>query len=100
MGYSLRAFIGSAQALRPFVTAYPAAVLVALAQGQCLIPLTDDLSDALVQGVASARVEPFAFLTAQLEQQALACLGDGAVGYVEAEYFGGHGQQAALLWGS
>jgi hypothetical protein len=98
MGYSIRAFIGSTDALLPLAAAYPVAVRVPLAQGLCLIPLTDELYDSIVNEVGSARIAPFAFLTTQLEQQVLLRVGLVAVGYLEAEYFGGHGQQAALCW--
>jgi hypothetical protein len=98
MGYTLRAFLGQANALRPLTAAYPAAVRVALAQELCLIPLTEDLYDAVVNGVRSDGIVPFDFLTMHLEQQVLLHIGTGTVGYVEAEYFGGHGQQAALCW--
>ena len=98
MGYSLRAFIGPADALLPLAAAYPVAVRVALAQGLCLIPLTDELYDAVVNGVESDAIAPFSFMTTLLEQQVRSHIGLVAVGYLEADYFGGHGQQAALCW--
>lgn len=98
MGYSLRAFIGSTDALGPLAVAYPEAVCVPLAQGLCLIPITDVLYDAIVNGVTSADIAPFDFMPTQLEQQVHSHIGLVAVGYVEADYFGGHGQRAALCW--
>ncbi|GAB3590286.1 hypothetical protein [Hymenobacter daeguensis] len=98
MGYTLRAFVGRADVLGLITDAYPEAVLVELGQDLCLIPLTEDLFDAVVKCVPSERIVPLGFLTAQLERQVVATIGERALGYLEAEYFGGHGEQAAVLW--
>lgn len=98
MGYTLRALVGRADALQPLAAAFPQAVLVALEQGLSLIPLTDDLYDALNELDQGETLPPFYYLKAHLEARILALIGTGCVGYLEAEYFGGHGEQAALLW--
>ena len=98
MGYTLRAFVGRAEALKPLVGLVPQAVLVKLEQGFFLIPVLDVLHDALNNFVQDESLPPFYFLTAHLEAQILARIGDVCVGYIEAEYFGGDGEQAAILW--
>ncbi|WBA44208.1 hypothetical protein [Hymenobacter canadensis] len=80
MGYSLRAFIGSTDALLPLAAAYPEAVRVPLTQGLCLIPLTGELYDGIVNGVSSAHIAPFSFMPTQLEQQVRSHIGLAAVG--------------------
>ena len=98
MGYTLRAFVGRAEALNPLVGVVPQAVLVKLEQGFFLIPVMDELHDALNNFVQEESLLPFYFLTAHIETQILARIGNERVGYIEAEYFGGHGEQAAILW--
>lgn len=98
MGYTLRAFVGRAEALSPLVGVVPQAVLIKLEQGFCLIPVTDALHDALTNFAQEESPPPFSFLTAHLETQLLARIGNECVGYIEAEYFGGDGEQAAILW--
>lgn len=98
MGYTLCALVGRADALLPLVQAFPQAVLVELAQGLSLMPLLEDVIDALANCQPSEVVLPCYFLTDQLEARVLQHIGTAAVGYLEAEYFGGHGEQAAVLW--
>ncbi|MCB2378236.1 hypothetical protein LGH70_11615 [Hymenobacter sp. BT635] len=98
MGYHLRAFVGSSTILRLMTATYPCAVLVELAQGMSLIPLTDDLFDTIVSSASPVLIPPFYYLTTELEQQVLRCVGAGALGYLEADYFNGLGEQASLLW--
>ncbi|MBO2011202.1 hypothetical protein [Hymenobacter negativus] len=98
MGYTIRALVGSATDLLPFTSAYPQAVCVALGSGLSLIPLTDDLFDTLMPGEPSEDFAPFYFLTPQLEARLLHYIGKACIGYLEAEYFGGVGEQAAVLW--
>lgn len=61
-------------------------------------PLLEPVLDALTGATPSAHVPPSYFLTDQLEARVLQLVGAEAVGYLEAEYFGGHGEQAAVLW--
>ena len=98
MGYTLRAFVGRAEALNPLVGMVPQAILVKLEQGFFLIPVMDELHDALNNFVQGESLLPFCFLTAHIETQVLTRISNECVGYIEAEYFGGNGEQAAILW--
>lgn len=98
MGYVLRAFVGPTADVQHFASFFQHAHRVGLGLGLSLIPLTDDLYDEMNNFVESAVSAPFIFLTHHLEQRILEQIGLASMGYLEAEYFGGHGDQAALLW--
>lgn len=76
----------------------PQAVLVELAKGLSLIPLPEELIEAITKGEPSVVLPPFHYLTDQLEARILQLIGAEVVGYLEADYFGGQGQQAVVLW--
>ena len=95
MAYTLQAVIGEETLLRACAQNRP---LVPLAQGKALIPLpggTEVGADIpllpLTDEGAEQMPEPIAAICRELS----AC---GRVAYVEAEYFGGEGVQAAVLW--
>jgi hypothetical protein len=98
MGYTLRALVGRRAALGPVFHAFPQAVCVELPQGVALLPLPDELLEAMEKGTLSEALPPLYSLTNHLEAQVLQLIGNEAVGYLEAEYFGGQGEQAAVLW--
>lgn len=98
MGYTLCALIGRTHSLEPLLRAIPQAVLVELTQGFSLIPLLDEVIDAVTKCEPSEALPPFYYLTSQFEAQVLRLIGNEVVGYLEADYFGGEGQQAAVLW--
>ena len=98
MGYTLRALVGRLASLGPILHAFPQAVCVELAQGVVLLPLLNELLEAIEKGEPSEALSPFYYLTDHLEAQVLQLIGNEAVGYLEAEYFGGQGEQAAVLW--
>lgn len=92
MGYTLEAVIGTGGAVRALVGRWPVAVGVPVAQGLVLVPMSDELFDAVGAGADEAL--GFFKLPAGL----LPGPGGGALGYVEAEFFGGVGEQRAALW--
>jgi hypothetical protein len=67
MGYTLRALVGQPASFRPLLQVFPQAVLVDLAQGLSLLPLSDELLDELTGGRPSDVLPPFYYLTHQLE---------------------------------
>ncbi|WP_225848791.1 hypothetical protein [Streptomyces sp. HPF1205] len=97
MGYDLQAVIGGSEQLRSATRHFPEARLAPLAQGLSLMPMTDQLFDAVTNGEKSEFPDlwklpgGFGAVLAAWSQQ-------GPVAYVEAEYFGGVGQQAAVAW--
>ncbi|MBE1484372.1 hypothetical protein [Plantactinospora soyae] len=97
MAYTLEAVIGPATLLRAAVQGQLAAVLVSLPQGLAMVPMTDELFDALTTG-ASGRPLGFWKLPGGFDRVLAAWSSAGPVGYVEAEFFGGVGSQRAALW--
>lgn len=98
MGYTLRALVGQPASFRSLIQVFPQAVLVELAQGLSLLPLPDELLDELMMGRHSDVLPLFSYLTQQLEAQILYLAETHPLGYLEADYFGGEGMQAAVFW--
>src|SRR5262245_35252043 len=95
MAYALQAFIGDFERLAAH--APPKGVVVALAQGKGMIPFTNEFrkehgfrSRPMMDG-EPALPEAIAFMGKNLSS-------GGCVAYVEAEFFGGDGTQAAMIW--
>lgn len=97
LGYTLEAIIGSAGALRAAVSHLPAAVLVPLAQDLALVPMTDELFDAVTDGTTQ-NVLGFWALPGGFDRELTSWSSAGPVGYVEADFFGGVGSQRSALW--
>ena len=97
MSYELRAL-----AARDDVAAQAAdaigSVLVPLAPGFGLVPVTGELLDDLSDDAGRAYPDAFWFLTAGLAERAAAVSAAGAVAYLEADIFGGTGTQAVVVW--
>jgi hypothetical protein len=94
MGHCIRGFIGRRDDLRQAADRLPDARVVALSAGFGFLPVTDRLAD----DAEAATLEDLERLTARLCRWAEeeSCL--FPLAYVETEYFGGHGWQAAMAW--
>ncbi|MGC4764403.1 hypothetical protein ACLQ20_16235 [Micromonospora sp. DT46] len=97
MGYTLDALIGSVGALHAAASQWPAAVPVPLAHDLALLPMTDELFDAVTDGTTE-RVLGFWKLPGGFDRELSSWSSVGPVGYVEADFFGGVGSQRAALW--
>ncbi|MGW1894207.1 hypothetical protein ACWCP6_28790 [Streptomyces sp. NPDC002004] len=97
MGYDLQAVIADGEALSAAVRDLPAARLASIGQGLSLIPMTDALFDSVAD---SSDVGALGFwrLPRGAEKTLAAWSVSGPVAYVEAEYFGGVGEQRAAVW--
>ncbi|MGC5365570.1 hypothetical protein ACPXCE_28510 [Streptomyces sp. DT24] len=97
MGYALQAVIAADDLLRAASREVPGAQVVPLGQGLSLMPMTDEVFDAVTDGSDGGDLGfwrlPGGFATL-LAQWAAA----GPIAYVEAEYFGGVGEQRAAVW--
>ncbi len=97
MAHVLETVIAGEQVLRAVARELPAARLAALGQGLSLMPLTDALCDAVASGSGRGALGfmrlPAGFNTAVAQWSTT-----GPVAYVEAEYFGGAGEQRAVVW--
>jgi hypothetical protein len=95
--YRLEAVIATERVLRGVAGPIRAARTVARGQNLWMLPMTDELFD----GLTVARVpvlDGFRTAPASLGQMLSECSVRGPVAYVEAEYFGGIGTQAAQVW--
>lgn len=95
MSYVLYALIGKRQTLEAVALPFPTARIVPLEQNIAIIPLTDELCEDMG---ASSEIENLYKLSPELEEWALRISKAGLVVYIEAEFFGGSGNQSALGW--
>ncbi|MGW4198754.1 hypothetical protein [Streptomyces sp. NPDC005004] len=95
MGYELRAVIAGRALLEDAVGDPPGAGSAPLEQGLALLPLTDALS-----GSGGGGPSPLGFrgLPGGFEPMLARWSAAGPVALVEAEYFGGVGEQRAAVW--
>lgn len=95
MGFCLQALIGDQQTLLRHAPDFHHAQVVSLAQGMAIIPLTDDLYGEIGVG---GEVDFFFKLSTQVEEWGERISESAAVGYIEAEFFGGIGDQSSVVW--
>ncbi|MFJ7149255.1 hypothetical protein ACIQVT_13805 [Streptomyces sp. NPDC100445] len=97
MGYALEAVIAGEEPARAVARAVPGARVVPLGRGLALVPVTDEVRAAVTGGTGPATLG-FRWLPAEFD--ALLAQGSalGPVAYVEAEYFGGVGEERAAVW--
>ncbi|MEU0009562.1 hypothetical protein ABZ079_36495 [Streptomyces sp. NPDC006314] len=97
MGYDLRAVIADEEALLGATRDLPAARLASIRQGFSLMPMTDALFDSVAEGSGVGTLG-FWGLPGGFEKTLAAWSAGGPVAYVEAECFGGVGEQRAAVW--
>jgi hypothetical protein len=97
MSYELRAVIAGQDVLRNVVRELPAARSAPLGQGLSLLPVTDALL-AAAGGGDTTRPLGFWWLPAGFDARLAAWSAAGPVAFVEAEYFGGVGEQRTAVW--
>ncbi|MCX4444645.1 hypothetical protein [Streptomyces albidoflavus] len=97
MGYDLQAVIAEGEALQCVARYLPAARPASIGQGLSLMPMTDALFDSVADGSAVGALG-FQRLPGGFEKALAAWSAFGPVAYVEAEYFGGVGEQRAAVW--
>jgi hypothetical protein len=97
VAYALRGVLGSPAVLAA-CSAFDHARGVALDQGLRLLVVTDEFDVDLGPKDPVAVAPPLSALPAGFDRVLAACSVRGPVAYVEAEYFGGVGRQAAAVW--
>jgi hypothetical protein len=100
MGHTIQAFIAKTEVLRDATRGLGAARVIPIGQGLALLPNTDELlEEAGAGGVGGEPAfEEFYGLGPGLAELGAGWSAGGAVAYVETDYFGGEGKQAAVLW--
>ena len=100
MGHHIQAIIGSEHVLQSLQQRFGVSRVVELSQGLFLLPLTEEFYNAL-PSAADAFAWSGQFHFCFLDSKVVALLIDAskadAVAYVETEYFGGDGDQGAIV---
>jgi hypothetical protein len=97
VGYVLQGVLGSSATLAP-CRAFQHAHIVALGQNLDVVLMTDDFYDEVQQHHVRPSLHGFWKFPGGFDQLLTAWSVQGPVAYVEAEYFGGAGTQAAAVW--
>ena len=101
MGHAIQIFVAPLRALRAFQQAVPEVQLYALTPAAPLLvlPLTEDLHDALHRAYGTGEwLERGPRLTSSDLAFAANASVAGALAYLETDYFGGTGEQSAVVW--
>ncbi|OXM44337.1 hypothetical protein CFP71_40455 [Amycolatopsis thailandensis] len=97
MGFNLQAVVATQVVLSKLAGNTDAAHVVPLGQQLSLLPMTDELFDAVTDADAP-RLGGFWKMPAGFDRRLADCSASGPVAYLEAEYFGGVGTQSAQVW--
>jgi hypothetical protein len=95
MGHSVSGFVARFDTLAAAARALPGARVARLEQGFGFLPLTDELAPG---DATASDMQSLVGLTAVLAAWAAEQSRTFRIAYVETEYFGGLGSQAAVLW--
>lgn len=98
MTYILQAFIVKKSTHYKLTDFYQNAIAVNISNDLSLIPFTTELFDEINKLTASNPIGKFAYLTENIEIELLKHFENIKVAYIEAEYFGGQGEQIAIIW--
>lgn len=96
MGYTLEAFFAPSTVFDRAKDHRPMMAVVPLAQQFALLPLTDEFRDSFAS--ITPAYAAFYKLTPALADWANELSRMGAIAYLEAEFFGGTGTHAAIVW--
>jgi hypothetical protein len=96
MGHCINALIGTPRALSELAERFGAPAPTELEFGLVILPLDEDRLDALATST-QATYAGFTYLTPAMGEAIAGAAMHGALIYIETEYFGGTGGQAAAL---
>jgi hypothetical protein len=97
MAHSISGFVAREEVLRARTAHLRSAYVAPLAQGFGFLPVTEEV-DEETGGAAAAYEQLFALTDALARLGAAMSRDEAAVAYVETDYFGGAGDQAAIAW--
>jgi hypothetical protein len=97
MAYVISAFVARIPTLEAIAQRYQNAVVVPLAQGFGLIPITHALRQE-IHADDAARLYEFYEFTEPIQKIAVNASPLSSIAYIEAEFFGGDGTQAGIVW--
>ncbi|WP_218924919.1 hypothetical protein [Streptomyces sp. t99] len=97
MGYDVQAVVAGDEVLRIASRELPGSAVVRLGQGLSMMPMTDELFDAVTDG-SGAGYLGFWRLPGGFEALLARWSAAGPIAYLETEHFGGVGRQRAAVW--
>lgn len=97
MGYTFQGFIGAPELLEAASARLRQAKIVPLTGALAAIPLGDELQDE-INADEDRLLERWDILTDRIEAVGAELSRQGRVAYVEADYFGGTGDQGCVVW--
>lgn len=98
MGHSINAVVGPAETVAKIVEAASCPSATELQFGLAIAPLGHAQIDRLTGQEPSEIAEGFKYLSPALERGLVDAAGGGGFVYIETEYFGGTGSQAAAIF--
>lgn len=100
MAHTIEGFIARTELLQEGTKDLQNAYVITLEQGFSLMPITDELHDEVWQQnkYIDKPFEEFWKLSPELAWLGIQLSKQGAIAYVETDYFGGVGEQVAILW--
>jgi hypothetical protein len=98
MGHHITAVIGTAPLIERVAAAAAAPPITSLSFGLVIAPLGEDQIDAITELKPGSYAHGFAYLSEALQTFLSSVTLDGALTYVETNYFGGAGSQAAAVF--
>lgn len=98
MGHNIAAIIAGADTAAALAVAADAPALTELPFGLGIVPLSDRQFDRITDLKPGPYVDGFAYLSARLTAALTTASRKGPVVYIETEYFGGTGSQAAAAF--
>src|ERR1700722_1644902 len=101
MAHAVNAIIVGIALKEAILGEIPGARAITLKKGFCLVPITDELFEVLASrspDMKEISSESFRKFSGPLERVLESASLRGPVAYIETEYFGGTGTQAAAVW--
>lgn len=97
MSHKVQAFVGARTILELIERQYALSRVIDLDQGLALLPLSDDLYDAIPGDLIAPSEKGFVLLTPKIVALIKETSTYGVLGYFETRYFGGQGEQSAVF---
>lgn len=101
MGHCVEALIASEGPLRNGLSGLRHAIVIPLRQGLALVPVTEEFHDEVASQITAAEASlggEFWLLSPNLVELARRISDSTPVAYIQTDYFGGRGTQAAAVW--
>lgn len=98
MAHFIKALVAAPEVLVSFASEHGLRAPIPLAQGFVLLRLLDDDLDAMISAPQTGYVDGFVYLSAEFAELLRRASAAASLVYLETEYFGGVGTQAAVAY--